>query len=84
MLSHLKGDLEGAGSDTGPIITALCFIHLFLVADRIRSQTLSLAYRAVKGSGPSYTQDMVKTNTPGFALFATLAPKWLKELKKTV
>lgn len=79
MLSHLKGDLEGAGSDTGPIITALCFIHLFLVADRIRSQTLTLAY-TVKGSGPSYTQDMVQTHQG----LHCLAPKWLKELNKTV
>ena len=42
----------------------LCSLHWLPVAARIRFKTLVLAYRAVKGSAPSYLQAMVKPYTP--------------------
>ena len=46
----------------------LCSLHWLLVAAHIRFKTLVLAYRAVKGSAPSYLQPLVKPYTPARAL----------------
>ncbi|KAL3066091.1 hypothetical protein OYC64_016104 [Pagothenia borchgrevinki] len=46
----------------------LCSLHWLPVDARIRFKTLVLAYRAVKGTAPSYIQVLVKPYTPARAL----------------
>ena len=51
-------------SNTTPL---LCSLHWLSVDARIRFKTLVLAYRAVKGSAPSFIQALVKPYTPARA-----------------
>lgn len=47
------------------ITPALLQLHWFLVASRIRFKIVLLVYKALKGSSPSYTSELLHIKPPG-------------------